>query len=258
MTYREILFEIADDVARITLNRPDALNSFTSTMRAEIRHALTRATAEARVIALTGAGRGFCAGQDLGQAKSAADIDLERVLRDEYEPILKLIEDSPVPIICAVNGAAAGAGANIALACDLVIAGRSARFLEAFARIGLMPDAGGTWHLPRKIGLARALGMCLLAEPVTAEQAAEWGLIWEVVDDDALMARVDELAGRLASGPTMAYAAIRKSLRQSFDNSYQEQLTLEAKEQGLLGRSHDFGEGVLAFLEKRKPGFEGK
>lgn len=258
MTYREILFEIADDVARITLNRPDALNSFTSTMRAEIRHALTRATAEARVIVLTGAGRGFCAGQDLGQAKSAADIDLERVLRDEYEPILKLIEDSPVPIICAVNGAAAGAGANIALACDLVIAGRSARFLEAFARIGLMPDAGGTWHLPRKIGLARALGMCLLAEPVTAEQAAEWGLIWEVVDDDALMARVDELAGRLASGPTMAYAAIRKSLRQSFDNSYQEQLTLEAKEQGLLGRSHDFGEGVLAFLEKRKPGFEGK
>lgn len=258
MTYREILFEIADDVARITLNRPDALNSFTSTMRAEIGHALTRATAEARVIVLTGAGRGFCAGQDLGQAKSAADIDLERVLRDEYEPILKLIEDSPVPIICAVNGAAAGAGANIALACDLVIAGRSARFLEAFARIGLMPDAGGTWHLPRKIGLARALGMCLLAEPVTAEQAAEWGLIWEVVDDDALMARVDELAGRLASGPTMAYAAIRKSLRQSFDNSYQEQLTLEAKEQGLLGRSHDFGEGVLAFLEKRKPGFEGK
>lgn len=258
MTYREILFEIADDVARITLNRPDALNSFTSTMRAEIRHALTRATAEARVIVLTGAGRGFCAGQDLGQAKSAADIDLERVLRDEYEPILKLIEESPVPIICAVNGAAAGAGANIALACDLVIAGRSARFLEAFARIGLMPDAGGTWHLPRKIGLARALGMCLLAEPVTAEQAAEWGLIWEVVDDDALMARVDELAGRLASGPTMAYAAIRKSLRQSFDNSYQEQLTLEAKEQGLLGRSHDFGEGVLAFLEKRKPGFEGK
>lgn len=258
MTYKELLFDVTDDIARITLNRPDALNGFTSVMRAELRHAIPRAQEQARVMVLTGAGRGFCAGQDLGATKSASDIDLEQLLIDEYDPLLKMIEESPIPIICAVNGPAAGAGANLALACDVVIAARSAYFLEAFARIGLIPDAGGTYHLPRKIGLARAMGMSLFAEPVPAPQAAEWGMIWEVTEDDALAGRVDELAARLAKGPTKAYAAIRRALRQSLANDYAGQLALEAKEQGALGDSHDFQEGVLAFLEKRKPVYEGR
>ncbi|QIE54919.1 2-(1,2-epoxy-1,2-dihydrophenyl)acetyl-CoA isomerase [Pikeienuella piscinae] len=258
MTYQEILYELAEDVALITLNRPEALNGMTTVMRAELRHALARAAGESRAIVLTGAGRGFCSGQDLGATKRVADIDLERLLREEYEPLLKLIEESPVPILCAVNGPAAGAGANLALACDVVIAARSAYFLEAFARIGLLPDAGGTWRLPRKIGLARAMGMSLFAEPIPAPQAAEWGLIWEVVDDGALTARVGELAARLAAGPTRAYGATRRAIRQSFENSYQEQLALEAREQGALGATRDFEEGVLAFLEKRKPAYEGR
>lgn len=258
MDYQEILYELEGGVARITLNRPEALNGMTAVMRAELRHALARAAADSRVIVLTGAGRGFCSGQDLGATKRASDIDLERLLRDEYEPLLKLIEESPVPILCAVNGPAAGAGANLALACDVVIAARSAYFLQAFARIGLMPDAGGTWRLPRKVGLARAMGMSLFAEPIPAPQAAEWGLIWEVTEDDALPARVNELAARLAAGPTRAYGAIRRAMRRSFENDYQEQLALEAREQGALGASHDFEEGVLAFLEKRKPAFEGR
>ena len=258
MDYREILYSVEDGVARITLNRPHALNGFTAVMRAELRHALPRAQAEARAIVLTGAGRGFCSGQDLGQAQRASDIDLERLLREEYDPILKMIEASPVPIIAAVNGPAAGAGANLALACDVVVASRSAYFLEAFARIGLLPDAGGTWHLPRQVGLARAMGMCLFAEPIPAPQAAEWGMIWEVTEDDALMARVDELAARLAKGPTRAYAAIRSALRQSVENGFHEQLAVEAKAQQALGASRDFEEGVLAFLEKRKPVFEGR
>ncbi|MFV0475462.1 MAG: enoyl-CoA hydratase-related protein [Pikeienuella sp.] len=258
MGYQDILYSLESGVARITLNRPEALNGFTSAMRAELRHALARAATEARVLVLTGAGRGFCSGQDLGSVGKASDIDLERLLREEYEPILKLIEESPIPILCAVNGPAAGAGANLALACDVVVAARSAFFLQAFARIGLLPDAGGTWRLPRKVGLARAMGMALFAEPVPAPQAAEWGLIWEVVDDDALGARIDELAARLAAGPTRAYGAIRRALRQSFDNSYEAQLALEASAQGALGSSRDFEEGVLAFLEKRKPIFEGE
>ena len=222
MDYREILYSVEDGVARITLNRPQALNGFTAVMRAEIRHALPRAQGESRAIVLTGAGRGFCSGQDLGQAQRASDIDLERLLREEYDPILKMIEASPVPIIAAVNGPAAGAGANLALACDVVIAARSAYFLEAFARIGLLPDAGGTWHLPRQVGLARAMGMCLFAEPIPAPQAAEWGMIWEVTEDDALMTRAGELAARLAKGPTRGFAAIRSALHQCAENGFHE------------------------------------
>ena len=172
--------------------------------------------------------------------------------------MLKLIEESPVPILCAVNGPAAGAGANLALACDVVIAARSAYFLEAFARIGLIPDAGGTYHLPRQIGLARAMGMCLFAEPIPAAQAAEWGMIWEVVDDDAFFERTAELALRLARGPTRAYGAIRQTLRASLANDYQSQLDVEAREQAAMGLTRDFREGVLAFLEKRKPDYEGR
>lgn len=258
MAYLEITYDLTDDIGTITLNRPDQLNGMTTQMRAEINDALRRAQKEARVIVLTGAGRGFCSGQDLGGSKRADDIDTAQVLREEYEPILKLIENSPIPIICAVNGPAAGAGANLALACDVVIAARSAYFLEAFARIGLLPDAGGTYHLPRKVGLARAMGMSLFAEPVHAPQAAEWGLIWEVVDDDALRQRTRELAGRLAKGPTKAYAAIRRALRLSLANDYDEQLAVEAAEQSALGNTRDFKEGVMAFLEKRKPIYEGR
>lgn len=258
MAYEEILYEVADGVARITLNRPEALNGFTQTMRAELKQALTRVADEARVMVLTGAGRGFCSGQTLGGDEDAANVDLERLLRDEYDPLLNLFETSPIPILCAVNGPAAGAGASLALACDVVVAARSAYFLQAFARIGLLPDAGGTWRLPRNVGLARAMGLSLLAEPLPAQKAAEWGLIWEAVEDDQLAARVDEMAARLAKGPTRAYGAIRRAIRRSFDNSYAEQLALEAREQGGLGASRDFKEGVQAFLEKRKPSYEGR
>lgn len=258
MDYKTILYSVEDDVATITLHRPDNLNGMTALMRAELLHALRAAGKTARAAILTGAGRGFCSGQDLGQAKSADDIDLAAVLREEYAPILQAIEDSPIPLICAVNGPAAGAGANIALSCDIVIAARSAYFIEAFARIGLMPDAGGTWLLPRLVGLPRAMGMSLFAEPVQAAQAADWGLIWEVVEDDALSDRASELALRLAKGPTQAYAAIRKSLRTGLGADYRTQLEHEADQQGKLGQSRDFAEGVLAFLEKRRPDFEGR
>lgn len=257
MIFQDILYTVSDDVATVTLNRPDNLNGLTGQMRTELAYALKRGGDEARVIVLTGAGRGFCSGQDLGGAKSAKDIDLERVLREEYEPILNAITNSKVPVICAVNGPAAGAGANIALSCDIVIAGKSAYFLEAFARIGLLPDAGGTWFLPRQVGMARAMGMALLAEPVQAEDAANWGLIWQAVDDDVLMASAGKIAAKLAKGPTRAYGAIRRVMRESLDNSLADQLALEAVEQGKLGKSQDFQEGVLAFLEKRKPSFSG-
>jgi 2-(1,2-epoxy-1,2-dihydrophenyl)acetyl-CoA isomerase len=255
--FQDILYSLQDDVATITLNRPDNLNGMTTQMRAELAYAIKQSGEEARALVLTGAGRGFCSGQDLGSARSAKDIDLEQVLREEYEPILKAIADSPIPIICAVNGPAAGAGANIALSCDIVVAARSAMFLEAFARIGLIPDAGGTWFLPRQVGMGRAMGLAMLAEPLPAEDAADWGLIWRAVDDADLMATVGKMASKLAKGPTRAYGTIRKVMRQSLENTYEEQLRVEAVEQGRLGRSQDFQEGVLAFLEKRKPDFSG-
>ncbi|MGF1659564.1 MAG: enoyl-CoA hydratase-related protein [Rubrimonas sp.] len=258
MTYETILYDLAGAVARIALNRPEKRNSLNSLMRRELRHALERASAEARVAVLTGAGAGFCAGQDLGDAASLADIDLEGVLRDEYEPLLRAIADAPIPVIAAVNGAAAGAGANLALAADVVIAARSAVFVEAFARIGLIPDAGGTWLLPRLVGLPRAMGMCLFAEPIPAGRAAEWGLIWEVVEDDQLDGRATDLAARLARGPAAAYARTKKALRAGLSNDLEAQLALEAHLQGEAGRTRDFLEGVTAFLEKREARFEGR
>ena len=218
MRYETLLYAVAGDVATVTLNRPDRMNCLNAAMRGELLDALTRAPREARAVVLTGAGRGFCAGQDLGDTGSAANLNLERVLREEYEPLLKLVHDCPVPMICAVNGAAAGAGANLALAADVVIAARSAVFIEAFTRIGLIPDAGGTFWLPRMAGMARAMGMCLFADPVPAPQAAEWGLIWQVVDDDQLATHTAELAQRLAKGPTEAYRLTKQALRQSMSN----------------------------------------
>lgn len=258
MAYETILYALDADVATITLNRPDKLNGLTSQMRHELTDAFRRAGREARAVILTGAGRGFCSGQDLGDTRKGGDIDLERTLREEYEPMLWAIHDCPVPVIAAINGVAAGAGANMALGADIVLAARSASFLQAFARIGLIPDAGGTYWLPRLVGHARAMGLALLAEPLSAEKAAEWGLIWEVVDDDALMTRAQAMAAKLAKGPTAGYRLIKQAMHASSQNDYRGQLAVEAKLQGEAGRTHDFVEGVTAFLEKRKPEYKGR
>ncbi len=258
MTYEDILFDISRGVATITLNRPGDFNGLTGQMRGELVHAITRAGSEARAIVLTGAGDAFCAGEDLGAAKNAVDVDLEHLVRDELGPLLKAMEQSDAPIICAVNGDAAGTGANLALACDVVIAARSAAFTQSLSHIGLMPDLAGSFFLPRLVGLPRALGMALFAEPISAPQAAEWGMIWEVVDDAGLGARAVDLADRLACGPTRAYAAIRQSMRQGLSRSMPDHLSEEERLQGALGQTRDFAEGVSAFLEGRDPAFEGR
>lgn len=258
MNYSTILLTVTDNIAVLTMNRPDVMNALNTQMRAEIAHAVIEAGKTARVLVITGAGRAFCAGQDLGDRANAADIDLERTLRDEYEPMLKAIFDCPIPTIAAVNGAAAGAGANLALAADVVIATQSASFLQAFTRIGLIPDAGGTYWLPRQMGAAKAMGAALFAEPIKAQQAADWGMIWEAIDDDAFAAHWNARATTLANGPTVAYANVKQAIRGTFDNTMDEQLALEARLQGEAGKTRDFKEGVLAFLEKRPAKFEGR
>lgn len=263
MSTETLTVGIVDDVATIRLNRADKMNALSSGMRQELAAAFRELPERARAIVLTGSGRAFCAGQDLADgaaahAGGATTLDLEATLRDEYEPLLKLIYDCPVPTIAAVNGVAAGAGANLALAADIVVAARSASFIQAFNRIGLIPDAGGTYWLPRLVGHARAMGMCLLAEPIDAATAAEWGLIWQVVNDDALEAHVAEMAGRLAKGPTVAHRLAKAALRASGENTLDDQLALEAKLQGEAGRTRDFMEGVMAFLEKRPARYEGR
>ncbi len=259
MDYDTIRLSIVENVAVLKLNRPDVMNALNTQMRAEILHAVKEAEKQARVLVLTGQGeRAFCSGQDLGDRANAADIDLERVLRDEYEPMLRAIFDCPIPTIAAVNGAAAGAGANLALACDVVIATETAVFLQAFTRIGLIPDAGGTYWLPRQVGFARAMGAALFAEPVTARQAADWGMIWEAVPDEGFAAHWQGRAAKLATGPTLAYAGVKRALRDSYSNGLTAQLALEAELQGACGRSRDFQEGVMAFLEKRPPHYEGR
>lgn len=258
MDYQTITVEITDGLGVLTLNRPDKMNSLTGQMRAEINHAMRDMAGSARVIVLTGAGRAFCTGQDLGDSADATQVDLERTLRDEYAPMLEAIYDCPVPTIAAVNGPAAGAGANLALAADIVIATESAYFLQAFARIGLLPDAGGTWFMPRQMGFAKAMGAAVFADKISARQADDWGLIWEAVADDAFEAHWKARATQLASGPTMAYGAIKQAIRGSFGKSLPEQLETEAHLQGQCGKSRDFREGVLAFMEKRPAKFEGR
>lgn len=258
MTYQTITMTEAAGVATLCLNRPEVMNALSTLMRAELLDALHAAQARARVIILTGSGRAFCSGQDLGDGARVAEIDLERTLREEYEPLLRAIMDCPLPTIAAVNGAAAGAGANLALACDVVIAAESASFIQAFTRIGLMPDAGGTYWLPRQVGFARAMGAMLFADRISARQAADWGMIWECVADADFDAHVARRAGALAQGPTVAYRGVKQSLRQSFANDLTAQLALEARLQGACGQTRDFREGVLAFAEKRVPGFEGR
>jgi len=258
MNYTTIKLAVRNDVAILTLNRPDVMNALNTQMRAEIAHAVLAVGTTARVLVITGAGRAFCSGQDLGDRANAADIDLERTLRDEYLPMLKAIFDCPIPTIAAVNGAAAGAGANLALAADVVIASESAMFLQAFTRIGLIPDAGGTYWLPRQIGAARAMGAALFAEPIKARQAADWGMIWEAVPEDEFAEHWWARATKLAKGPTAAYRHVKQAIRGSYDNSLDEQLALEARLQGECGKTRDFKEGVLAFLEKRTANYEGR
>ncbi len=258
MQYETIRVVENEGLAEIVLNRPDVMNALNTQMRAELLYAMREHGNSARCIVLTGEGRAFCSGQDLGDRANAADIDLERTLRDEYEPLLRAIFDCPVPTICAVNGAAAGAGANLALAADVVIATESAAFLQAFSRIGLIPDAGGTYWLPRQMGFAKAMGAALFAEPISARQAADWGMIWEAVPDAEFDAHWRARAAKLAAGPTVGYRNSKRALRESFANDLDTQLTLEAKLQGECGKTRDFQEGVTAFLEKREPNYEGR
>ena len=256
--YETIQFMTEGALAVLCLNRPDKLNSINATMRRELLDAMARLAGEARAVMITGRGHAFCAGQDLGDVDPSSGVDLQKVLRQEYEPILHALNDLPVPIVCAVNGPAAGAGANLALCCDIVIAGQSAVFIEAFAGIGLVPDAGGTYWLPRLVGMQRAMGMCLLAEQIDAETAERWGLVWRVMEDSVLQQETFDLAQRLAAGPTVALGLTKAALRASFGNSFGEQMELEATYQATAAKSRDFVEGVAAFLDKRPPDFEGR
>jgi 2-(1,2-epoxy-1,2-dihydrophenyl)acetyl-CoA isomerase len=261
MDFETIQLEIATGVARLTFNRPDRLNSFTVQMHDEVSRALEAvAKSDARVLVLTGAGRGFCAGQDLADravAPGGEGVDLGESLEKRYNPLIRKLTSLEMPVICAVNGVAAGAGANIALACDIVIAARSAKFIQSFANIGLIPDSGGTWTLPRLAGQARALGLALTGEPLTAERAEAWGVIWKCVDDDKLAAEADALATKFASAPTRGLALTKKLVRESGARTLDAQLEIERDAQRALGRTADYKEGVGAFMEKRTPKFTG-
>jgi len=259
MAYETIEFKLEAGVARLTLNRPDRLNSFTVQMHEEVADALSRLE-DVRVLVLTGAGRGFCAGQDLNDRAVAPGqrVDLGESVELRYNPLIRRLTSLAIPVIARVNGVAAGAGANIALACDIVVAAKSAKFIQSFASIGLIPDSGGTWVLPRLVGQARALGLALTAEPLSAEKAADWGLIWKAVDDDALDAEVDALAEKLAASPPLGLARIKTMIRESWEHSLGEELVRQRDAMRELGYSDDYREGVAAFMEKRKPKFTGR
>ena len=259
MAYETIDFKTDGAIARLTLNRPDRLNSFTVQMHEELRDSLG-SLGDARVLVLTGAGRGFCAGQDLNDRAVAPGetVDLGETVEKYWNPLVRTLATMPQPVIARINGVAAGAGANIALACDIVVAAKSAKFIESFSAIGLIPDSGGTWHLPRLIGQARALGLALTGEPLSAEKAAEWGLIWKAVEDDALDAEVDAIASNLASLPPLGLAATKEMIRSSWQYSLDEELTRQAGAMRRLGFTEDYREGVAAFLEKRQPSFTGR
>ncbi len=263
MTYQNILFGIEGGIARLTLNRPDRLNSFNDAMHAELRDALAqvRSDASVRVLLLTGAGRGFCAGQDLSDravAPGGSPVDLGDSVERNYKPLVLGLRALPLPVVCVVNGVAAGAGANLALACDLVIAAKSASFLEPFCKLGLIPDTGGTYLLPRLIGTARAMGVAMLGDRITAEQAAQWGLIWQCVDDAELPAVTEKLLAHLAQAPTRGLARTKQALYASPANTLERQLDLERDLMRELGASEDYREGVAAFLAKRVPRFTGR
>jgi len=259
--YETIILERDGPVARITLNRPDRLNSFTASMHSELKDALD-SVEDSSVLVLTGAGRGFCAGQDLNDRAVGVTgehpVDLGNTVETCWNPLVRRLATMPQPVIARVNGVAAGAGANVALACDIVVAARSARFIQSFSAIGLIPDSGGTWVLPRLVGQARALGLALLGEPISAETAEQWGLIWKCVDDDALDAEVDSVAAKLASLPPLGLAAIKKMIRESWSHSLDQELNHQRDAMRRLGFSEDYREGVAAFLEKRQPRFVGR
>lgn len=261
MDYETILFETNEGAARLTLNRPDRLNSFTVQMHDEVSRALESVSKSgARVLVLTGAGRGFCAGQDLSDravAPGGEGVDLGESIEKRYNPLVRRLATLEMPVICGVNGVAAGAGANIALACDIVIAARGAKFIQSFANIGLVPDSGGSWTLPRVAGQARAMGLALTGEPLTAERAEAWGIIWKCVDDDKLREETDALAAKFAAAPTKGLAATKKLIRESSTRTLDAQLDVERDVQRAMGRSNDYKEGVAAFMEKRTPKFTG-
>ncbi|WP_421917505.1 2-(1,2-epoxy-1,2-dihydrophenyl)acetyl-CoA isomerase PaaG [Mesorhizobium sp.] len=258
-----VLVAVSDGVMTLTLNRPSKLNSFNEEMHGALRAQVQRAHDDEaiRAVLLTGAGRAFCAGQDLGDRdprNSTVAPDLGHTIETLYNPLLRLIRSLEKPVVCAVNGVAAGAGANIALACDIVIAARSAKFIQAFSKIGLLPDSGGTWSLPRLLGEARAKGLAMTAQPLPAETAAEWGMIWKVADDDRLMDEAQTLARQLAAGPTFGLGLIKQAIQAAAVNSLDQQLDLERDLQRMAGRSADYAEGVAAFLDKRPAEFTGK
>ncbi len=263
MSQSTILYEKQNAVAIVTLNRPDKLNSFNEKMHQALALTLDMIDADdtVRCLLITGSGRGFCAGQDLGErnvSPGASKTDLGVTITTYYNPLIKRLHACKIPTVCAVNGVAAGAGANIALACDIVIAADTAKFVEVFSNIGLLPDSGGTYHLPRHVGLARALGLSLLATPLKAEKAKDWGLIWDVCAPGDLMDEASQLAENLASKPPIGLALNRAAIRASFDNTLDEQLELERLSMQKAGFTDDYAEAVSAFVEKRKPRFTGK
>ena len=261
--YEFIRLNTDGGVATLTLHRPDRLNSFTVAMHGELRAALSAVAADrsVRCLVLTGAGRGFCAGQDLSDravSPHGEGVDLGESIEKYYKPLLLQLRSMPMPTIAAVNGVAAGAGANIPLACDLVFAAKSASFIQSFAKLGLVPDCGGTWWLSRLLGPARAMGLALLGDKLSAAQAAEWGLIWRCVDDDQLMPTVKSVAEQLAAGPTRGFVRTRQAIDAGMLSSFDVALDLERDYQRELGHSADYREGVSAFIEKRAARFAGR
>lgn len=263
MSYQTIELAIGAGVATLTLNRPEHLNSFTTRMHDEIRQALTQIEPDeaVRCLLITGKGRSFCVGQDLSEGDIAPGEyppDLGEPLEQRYNPLIRKLRFLRLPVICAVNGVAAGAGANLALACDIVLAGRSASFIQAFCKLGLVPDSGGTWHLPRLVGSARAMALAMLGERLSAVQAEQWGMIWKCVDDAQLMPQARALAEHLAVQPTKGLALIKRAINATWYNSLDAQLNLERDFQRLAGRTEDYREGLTAFMEKRAPCFQGR
>ncbi len=265
MTYQTIELEIRNRIGYLTLNRPDALNALNAALRSDLLDAVDQVNADpdCRCLLLTGAGRGFCAGADLTEAGQYASGDMgdaiAELLDREYNPLIRALAGLDKPVVTAVNGVAAGGGASLALLGDIVIAGRSATFVQVFGpQLGIVPDLGGTWLLPRLVGQARAVGLAMLGDKLSAEQAADWGLIWQCVDDDQLMATAEAIATRLANGPTKGLVLTRRILAQTWSNDLDAQLDLERETQRIACRSEDFMEGVAAFLQKRPPSFSGR